>query len=459
MWLSRWFYCVLFQLLFAGYVNAAGNGVGDVSEPLPFATQAEAFWVALERGQAEAVYQALLPLTEAYEQDVDFGYLFGVAALKTQRNDLALEALERVVLMAPQHGGAWLDLALVHIHLGDSTTARSLLEHVKRNFSPDQILVQKIKSIERVLANPVAQKKKSSGFRGELSIQSGYYTNINNGLSSLNFSISPIEGTKVPVRADQSLKSISDTGTQLRYAGIAPIEIEIFNRAELAIDVGIRHYNNSTSFNLFDTGLHFSAEKTIDETMRSVISAELQRTDRSSLGALTLASVGLGIERIVTQDCSVGSRFDLEHQLGLGGAQESSHTPWLSMTARCAGVFGGSVLGLIRAGQERKGSVHTEKKELGVGFERRWGLDWTMNAAMLAGKYRDSTLFSPLLLDQGARWVERKIARLGVERRLGVVFGGNMYVNTYYLKISDKSNIVFFDQRSEAVTFGLRHIH
>ncbi len=79
----------------------------------------------IDTGKASEAYDLLLPLEFERAGDPEFDYLLGIAALESDKPDLATLALERVLTVAPANVAARMDIARAYFQLGDMTRARS----------------------------------------------------------------------------------------------------------------------------------------------------------------------------------------------------------------------------------------------------------------------------------------------------------------------------------------------
>lgn len=78
----------------------------------------------LSAGQAASALSLLEPQEDVQAGNVEFDYLLGVAALESGNASKATIALERVLIVNPNHAGARLDLARAYFALGDRERAR-----------------------------------------------------------------------------------------------------------------------------------------------------------------------------------------------------------------------------------------------------------------------------------------------------------------------------------------------
>ena len=79
----------------------------------------------LRSGQPAAALKLLEPHEDAHAGNLEFDYLLGMAALDAGRADKATIALERALIVNPNHAGARLDLARAYFALGDHGRARN----------------------------------------------------------------------------------------------------------------------------------------------------------------------------------------------------------------------------------------------------------------------------------------------------------------------------------------------
>ena len=105
----------LFLLIFFYGAWASAQGVPDLAQAREL----------LRANQSVAALKLLAPHEDAQAGNVEFDYLLGVAALETGDASRATIALERALIVNPNHAGARLDLARAYFALGDRERARS----------------------------------------------------------------------------------------------------------------------------------------------------------------------------------------------------------------------------------------------------------------------------------------------------------------------------------------------
>lgn len=111
--------------------------------------------------------------------------------MESQREQPAIELLQKVVELEPDHAGAWLDLAMLHCQVGDSAATQRLLDVVETRFKPNPQIRLVINHIQRTNCAGYAKLREEvrlgqqGVLRGEFSI--GVDDNVNQGLSNSSF--------------------------------------------------------------------------------------------------------------------------------------------------------------------------------------------------------------------------------------------------------------------------------
>lgn len=90
-------------------------------------TDAEAL---IRKGDFQAAYQLLEPLEADRAGDVEYDYLFGVAAVESNNLTRGAFALERVLAINPNHQDARAEMAKAHYLLGEKDTAKAEFNNV-----------------------------------------------------------------------------------------------------------------------------------------------------------------------------------------------------------------------------------------------------------------------------------------------------------------------------------------
>lgn len=128
-------------------------------------------------GNAAQALKLLQPHEDTRAGNLEFDYLLGVAALEAGRADKASIALERALIVNPNHAGARLDLARAYFALGDMARARHEFNLVLAQNPPDSART----TIQAYLAR-IDQAGTPGGTRatGYLEVSAGRDSNVNN---------------------------------------------------------------------------------------------------------------------------------------------------------------------------------------------------------------------------------------------------------------------------------------
>lgn len=160
------------QLIFV--LAAALCSQGAFAQAAPDLKEAEAL---VRSGKAAQALQLLQPHEDARAGSIAFDYLLGIAFLEAGRADRATIALERALIVNPNHAGARLDLARAYFALGDMARARSEFNIVLAQNPPDSARA----TIQAYLAR-IDQGGAPGGTRatGYLEVTAGRDSNANN---------------------------------------------------------------------------------------------------------------------------------------------------------------------------------------------------------------------------------------------------------------------------------------
>lgn len=111
-------------------------------------------------------------------------YLEAMRFLSEGRKNDASDALKRMIEVAPQHAGAWLDLAIIQCELGNAAEAERLFQTIESRFSPPPGILE-------VIARNRATGCKGWQARNQFSVTlgRGMDSNVNQGASNPFFSI------------------------------------------------------------------------------------------------------------------------------------------------------------------------------------------------------------------------------------------------------------------------------
>lgn len=150
-------------------------------------------------------------------------YLEAMRAISEGRRQDASIALSRMVVLEPQHAGAWLDLAIIQCELGHAAEAERLFEAILTRFAPPA-------EIREVIAT--SRTRGCSGQRPSrklsILVGRGADSNVNQGASSPTFTFgagsSAVEAQLLPdylPRRDQFSVLQADYSGELATGGVA----------------------------------------------------------------------------------------------------------------------------------------------------------------------------------------------------------------------------------------------
>ena len=166
----------LILMLFSVSAWAHAQGTPD-----PAQARNEQARTLIRSGQAGAALKLLEPQEDANAGNLEFDYLLGLAALEAGRADKATIALERALIVNPNHAGARLDLARAYFALGDRERARNEFNIALSQDPPPNARAVINAYIARIDGGSDAGgETRASGY---LDVALGRDTNVNNATS------------------------------------------------------------------------------------------------------------------------------------------------------------------------------------------------------------------------------------------------------------------------------------
>ncbi len=145
-----------------------------------------------ESGRGAQAYALLEPQEVQRAGDPDFDLVFGIAANQAGEHARAILALERVTLAQPANARARAELGRAMFAVGDSASARTLLEQAKAQGAPNEA-AQTIDDFLRAI--DVAEADARSAVRGYVEASIGRDTNIGSGPTNANVAVPALGGT------------------------------------------------------------------------------------------------------------------------------------------------------------------------------------------------------------------------------------------------------------------------
>lgn len=144
-----------------------------------------------EAGQARQAYEMLEPHEVKRAGDPDFDTVFGIAANQSGEHARAVLALERVTIVQPGNTRARAELGRAMFAVGDSKSARTLLEQAKAQGAPAEAAL----TIDQFLrAIDVAEAQMRSSVRAYVELGIGHDTNVSSGPGNPNVAVPNIGG-------------------------------------------------------------------------------------------------------------------------------------------------------------------------------------------------------------------------------------------------------------------------
>lgn len=144
-----------------------------------------------ESGQSRQAYDLLEPLEVRRAGDPDFDTVLGIAANQIGEHARAIMALERVTIVQPGNTRARAELGRAMFAVGDSKSARTLLQQAKDQGAPAQAAL----TIDQFLrAIDVAEAQMRSSVRAYVEVALGHDNNISSGPANANVAVPRIGG-------------------------------------------------------------------------------------------------------------------------------------------------------------------------------------------------------------------------------------------------------------------------
>lgn len=166
-----------------------------------------------ESGQARQAYELLEPHEVTRAGDPDFDTVLGIAANQSGEHARAVMALERVTIVQPGNTRARAELGRALFAVGDSKSARALLEQAKAQGAPAEAAL----TIDQFLrAIDVAEAQMRSSFKAYVELGVGHDSNVSSGPGNPNVAVPNLGGV---VLAPNSVKR--DAGFANLAAGVS----------------------------------------------------------------------------------------------------------------------------------------------------------------------------------------------------------------------------------------------
>lgn len=444
---------------------------GSASENLEYflARSAE----QLQAGQNRLALDQLLLNEARYSGNPEYDYLLGLAALACDENTLALHAFERVTLQNPKHAGAWIDLAIANVRLGDYQTAHGLLAFVEETFSPPAALRQQIQQVRQQLearklaeerAAAEAKQRANSVWRGEAWIQAGHTNNANSGVTINGVTLTPAGSDPVYLPIDPSRKPRSDTFLQwrgiLQRTQVLDPNNELSGVGEWVLQARDKTFASTSGYGAQDIGVAYSQDRPASlswaESARLVWGSGWQSYQFGGARLLDSFLVHAGVKQPLNEYCSALLRTEVEQRNYAKTGYADANLQWLNGRFYCGKGSTAIVLGL-RVGEDQAQTVraggNSIRREATLDVLHALSPSLVAEGSVMLGTAEDQQGYSPLMANNRTRYNQKTNWRLAlnwaIEQQLTLVGSIEEY--------KEESNMALFNFAERQLLIGLRY--
>ena len=411
----------------------------------------------IKAGKKAEALALLTNLQLDQEDNPDFDYLLGTTALEAESPQLAINALERVVMMRPNFAGAWLDLAIAYFRSGDAEMAAQIIKHVDDNFSPPEKLKAELTKVRQ----KIKLSQVTDGWRFNAGLLSGHVKNANFGLSQSTFQLTPVGGTPIDVAVDVDSKPRSDNALELRAEVYRRFDYGDKIRNDVQISVRAREYSQVTNQNFIDLAAYWANTRPFlginNWEVQSGATIRHMILDNKSLATNTSVFAGL-ITRV--KQCESNARMEFEHRASQGSARFDANIPWLGFGMSCP--FGKVIVdanyryGWDNPTGDRPGGL-TRRQESSI--QARWFATERFQARGIFyyANYQDQVGYSELLSYGAKRTIDRVGKRLELAWVLPIAQSNHWVMQLELDDVNNDSNIAVSKFNDTQVFLGLRY--
>jgi tetratricopeptide (TPR) repeat protein len=426
------------------------------AEPLSWETLKGQVDSLILAGDKDKALATLLANENQLSGQPDYDYALGVIALDLGQAGLAQSALERVVLMSPNHAGAWMDLAIASYQLGEFDRAQQIIDHLDQNFNPAASLKTQLSQVRRKLSyRPLIQ-----GWRGSVAMLYGHDTNINSGLSNSNFYLTLGAGAPVLVEVADSQLPIADQALQGRGNAYRLFQHENGAETMVAGSLLLKEYISNSDFNYADAAvvLNYRRPMSVDKNWLINLGGNARYIyfGGRPLGHFVTASAGVSKKM---GQCELGGRVDMERRTYTAANYFDATIPWVGLAYGCQNerfVYG---LGL-RYGYDKPDSLRpggdTARIEGNAFVRGVLNPNLAYSLLIYAADYRDQLGFSEIINNNANRHIRRFGQRLELQYALPKM-GPNWSAQLELENSKDGSNLPLARIDGQQVWLGLRY--
>lgn len=284
-----------------------------------------------ESGQSRQAYDLLEPQEVQRAGDPDFDLVFGIAANQAGEHARAIMALERVTIVQPANARARAELGRAMFAVGDSKSARILLQQAKDQGAPGQAAL----TIDQFLrAIDVAEAQMRSSLKGYAEVAVGRDSNVSSGPANANVAVPNIGGVVLSANAVKRGATFGNLA-----AGVS---------GRYVVDSRWSLIGNASANKRVNVNESFSNNRQVN-----LLGGAAYRLDRQEFtGAVIFEDYNLDGASNRTQSGVVGEwayRIDNEHEVGAYIQHSWLHYPGNNLRDAHRTVVGGSYAQQLRS--------------------------------------------------------------------------------------------------------------
>lgn len=203
----------------------------------------------LAAGRAAEAYERLVPEEFTRAGEVEFDYLFGLAALEAGRAGQATLAFERVLAVDPAYAAARLDMGRAYYALGDLDRAQQEFAAV-RALEPPTAAIATIDNYEKAIA--ARRDPRRLRLTGYVEVGAGGDSNVNQSTGQSSIQIPAFGGTY-----SLGSSSLARRDDYTNYAAGAEAQLALDERLSVyaAADLQLRDYGKLDAYDVSSADL------------------------------------------------------------------------------------------------------------------------------------------------------------------------------------------------------------
>lgn len=402
-------------------------------------------------------YEFIKQQANNFDDNAEYDYLVGVAALEAGLNNEAILALERSVLMQPNFAGAWLDLSIAYYRTGQIETAQQLIQHIEENFQPPENLLLEIQKAKKLIRDNTIV----SEWRSEMSVLVGRVRNANFGISTSTLQLTLFDGGVINAQLSPDLKPRADTAYETRFATSKRFKYSSGAFSDIQLAGRAREYNNEDEQSFIDLAGSWNYLHPLPKLTNTygIVGASYRQfmLNGKNLGDFTILSTG--IKKYFAQ-CGASIRHEHEMRNYQNFDLYDATIPWLALGADCYWNQWSMQLD-YRYGWDdpdglRAGGT-TKRQEMSA--IARWDINPNLytRAIVYYADYQDQQGYSPLIANGANRYIHRVGQRLELSWKMPEKIGRGWYGILELDNIDTHSNIALSRYEDTQLFAGIRY--